>query len=237
MQALTESVDFLWQAVPNNLLSEDLQREIVARACAVTPVNNVAEPALITSYPASKPARHITSTFAQALLAFAAGLLFMMCIKSGAKFSSDMSFNRPPNAQAVANVNLASPRIPASLEMSGKRYESTQLVSLQRKPGVSELRGHVLCDALTREIHVYCFGLQQPSEGTQYVLWLLGPGIAFRAVDRLEVDSDEVCKAAVHWPEGDFRFAKVTLEKSSQLSGMPSNDVELTSNAFEPFTF
>ena len=140
-------------------------------------------------------------------------------------------------SEAGSNVNLASPRIPASLQRSERKYESTQLVSLRRKPGSSELGGYVLCDALTREIHVFCHGLQQPPPGTQYVLWLTGPGIEIRAADRLEVDSEGVCKAAVRWPEGDFHFAKVTLEVSSKLNSKPSNVVELTSNTFEPFTY
>ena len=235
LQTLTESVDVLWQAVPNKMLSEQLQREIVSRVCAVKPASEIAERATIPSRPASIRSRLIRNPMAQALLAFAAGLLFMMYVKPGA--SGEMSANRPARGPTGSSVNLASPRIPASLAMSEKKYESTQLVSLRRKPNSSELKGFVLCDALTREIHIYCFGLQQPTNGRQYALWLIGPGIEIRAVERLEVDSEGVCKAAVHWPEGDFHFAKVTLELSSKLNSKPSNDVELTSNAFEPFTY
>ena len=237
LQALTESADLLWQAVPNKQLSKELQREIVLRVCAVKPASEIAEQTTIASHPASLHAQLVRNPFAQAFLAFAAGILFMMYMKPGDKVAGDIIANRPPILKAGSSVNLASPRIPASLQMSEKKYESTQLVSLRRKPGSSELRGHVLCDALTREIHVFCHGLLQPPIGTQYVLWLIGPGIEIRAVDRLEVDSEGVCKAAVHWPEGDFRFAKVTLEVSSKLNSKPSNEVELTSNSFEPFTY
>ncbi len=234
LQALTQSVDALWQAVPAQKLSEEFQRSILTRACSATS-SEITKHTTLASHPASIPQRLYRNPFAQALLAFAAGILFMMYMKPAAKIADDFAASRPPVTKASSNVNLASPQIPASLQMSEKRYESTQLVSLRRKPGSGEPRGYVLCDALTREIHVFCHGLQQPPSGMQYVLWLIGPGIEFRAVDRLDVDAEGVCKAAVRWPAGDFRFATVTLETSSKLNSKPSNDVELVSNAFAPF--
>lgn len=228
LHALTESVDALWQAVPNKKLSDSVQQEIVARVRAGAPRVTIDKAAEVSPRTASVPLRLMHNPIAQAMIAFAAGVLCMIFIKTDNKVEV-------ATQRATTSVNLASPRIPKSLQMSEKKYESTQLVSLRQKPDSSELRGHVLCDALTREIHIFCRGLQQPPSGTQYVLWLVGPGIEILAAERLEIDAAGVCKVAVPWPEGDFRFVKVTLEKSSRLNSKPSNDVALTSNAFEPF--
>ena len=235
--ALAESVDVLWQAVPHQKFSEELQREIVARVLKTTPVCQPAVQEAQQSRPASTRSQLMHHPIAQAVLAFAAGILLMICLRPLFTSKHDLSVNHGALQQAGAAVNLASPPIPASLAMSEKKYESTHLVSLRKKPGSSELRGHVLWDALAREIHIFCFGLQQPPQGTQYALWLIGPGIEVRAVERLEVDAEGICKAAVHWPEGDFRYAKVTLEPSSRRNNRPSNDVELTSNAIQPFGY
>ena len=237
LRLLTNSVDALWQAVPNRKLSEELQREIVARACAVTPAHQLDVRESIKPLPASNFGQLIQNPLLQALFAFAAGILFMVYMKTVANDDGNKITNRLPRIQRGTNFSLASPQIPDSLEMSEKKYESTHLVSLRRNQGSSELRGHVLWDTLTREIHIFCFGLQQPPQGTQYALWLIGPGIAVRVAERLDVDSEGVCKAAVHWPDGDFRYAKVTLEPSSKLNSKPSNDVELTSNAIQPFSY
>lgn len=235
--ALAESVDVMWQVVPPHKLSQELQREILARVRMATPVCQPAVREAQKSRPASTRSQLIHHPLAQALLAFAAGVLLMICLGPLSTGKRDLSINHGALKQAGAAVNLASPPIPASLAMSEKKYESTHLVSLRKKPGSSELRGHVLWDALAREIHIFCFGLQQPPQGTQYALWLIGPGIEVRAVERLEVDAEGICKAAVHWPEGDFRYAKVTLEPSSRRNNRPSNDVELTSNAIQPFSY
>ena len=236
LRVLTESVDVLWQAVPNRKLSLELQRSIVARACAVTPASGLAVHETPSTLPDSKFVQLIRNPILQALFAFAAGLLFMVYMNAGANDAGRELSNRHAALQSGSHVNLASPQIPATLEISEKKYESTHLVSLRRNLDSNELRGHVLWDTLTREIHIYCYGLQQPPHGTQYALWLIGPGIEVRAAERLEVDSQGVCKAAVHWPEGDFRYAKVTLEPSSKLNSRPSNDVALTSNAIEPLS-
>ena len=232
--ALAESVDVLWQAVPHTQLSEDLQREIVARVSNATPASQLAVPESRKPRPASTRSQLIQNPIAQALFAFAAGILFMICLSPLSADRIKLSINQGAQKHAGESINLASPQIPASLAMSEKKYERTHLVSLRPKPGSSELRGHVLWDTLARELHIFCFGLQQPPHGKQYSLWLIGPGIEVRAVEHLEVDSEGICKAAVHWPEGDFRYAKVTLEPSSRLNGRPSNDVELTSNAIQP---
>ncbi len=241
LQALNASVDVLWQALPNNKLSKEFQRAIVARAVSSTPPSQHAARSSVKSqlpfHSLSICGRLFHNPLAQSFIAFAAGILFMIYMKPAARVAGSLIANRPVISMAASSVNLASPRIPASLEMSEKRYERTQLVALRGKPGSSELGGYVLCDALTREIHVFCHGLQQPPSGSQYVLWLNGPGIDFRAVDRLEVDSAGICKAAVRWPEGDFRVVKVTLEISSKLNSKPSNDVELTSYAFKALTY
>ena len=235
--ALAESVDVLWQAVPHTQLSEELQREILARVSNATPACQLAVPESQQPRPASTRSPLIQNPLAQALFAFAAGILFMICLSRLSTDRTGLSIKQGALIQAGEEINLASPPIPASLAMSEKKYESTHLVSLRRKPGSSELRGHVMWDTLAREIHIFCFGLQPPPLGTQYALWLIGPGIEVRAVERLEVDSEGICKAAVHWPEGDFRYAKVTLELSSSLNSRPSNDVELTTNAIQPFTY
>lgn len=237
LQALAESVDVLWQAVPNKPLSEELQQGILSRVRAGALADEQTQPVTMVSHPASKRSQLVRNPIVQALLAFAAGLLFMMFFQPSKKTEGEQQSSRRSPAQTGSTINWASPRIPASLEMSEKKYESTQLVSLRRKPDFSELRGYVLCDALTREIHIFCFGLQQPMPGTQYVLWLVGPGIEVRAAERLVVDSKGECKAALHWPAGDIHSVKITLEVSSQLNSKPSNDVELTSNPFEPFTY
>lgn len=239
-KALSESVDLLWQAVPNARLSESLQRSIVARACAPMPVQMPAPmPAQMRvemPVQTSNRSQLVRSPIVQAMLAFAAGILCMICLKPSTTDFEKIA-KRNLTTPTESKVNLASPRIPDSLEMSEKKYESTHLVALRRKPGSDELRGHVLWDTLTREIHIFCFGLQQPPHGTQYALWLIGPGNEVRIVERLEVDSEGVCKAAARWPAGDFRYAKVTLEPSSKFSGKPSDDVHLTSNAIQPFSY
>jgi hypothetical protein len=209
LQALTESVDVLWQAVPNQVLSAGFQRELVSRALSTNPANDSIEPAKQSTFPAAHSNHRTSIAIVQALFAFAAGLLLMMFLQSNRETVREITATGPSIMQSRASVNLASPKIPASLEISEKKYENTRLVSLRRKPGSDELKGYVLCDALTREIHLYCFGLQQPPYGTHYVLWLLGPGIEIRAVDRLEVDSGGVCKTAFRWPEEDFRYVKV----------------------------
>ena len=234
-------MDVLWQAVPNKPLSEEFQREIVSRVTAVAPASkSELHPAPVAKRPValrsgSLAGQIVRSPVAQALLAFAAGILCMIFVAPGE--DSGEVVNEPPALMNGATVNLASPQIPATLHMSEKKYERTQLVSLRRKPDSSELRGHVLWDALTREIHIFCHGLQPPPSGSQYAMWLVGPGVEVRAAERLEVDSQGVCKAAVHWPEGDFRFVKVTLEKSSQLKNKPSSEVALTSNSIVPLTY
>ena len=109
LQALTESVDVLWQAVPNKQLSEELQRAIVLRACTATPASEIAEKTTVASHPASIRPKIIRNPIAQALLAFAAGILFMMYMRPGAKVVGDVIANRPPILKAGSSVSLASP--------------------------------------------------------------------------------------------------------------------------------
>ncbi|MDX1927657.1 MAG: anti-sigma factor [Pirellulaceae bacterium] len=237
LHILAESVDALWQTIPNQKLSEELHHEILSKVRAATPdAGKQAAAASAFRMSASAPNWLSRSSLVQAFLAFAAGILCMMYVNSRGNVSSDTSVDNAPRVEVTSRVNLASPQIPASLQMAEKKYESTQLVSLRRRPDSTELPGYVLCDALTREIHIFCYGLQPPPSGMQYVLWLVGSGIETRAIERLDVSADGVCKATVRWPAGDFRYIKVTLEKSSQRNAKPSNDVALTSNTFEPFS-
>lgn len=236
LQVISESMDQLWRVTPNGNISVDLRREIVARCVADTlPQGGLPSPQAVRR---SEPHRsRLSSSLIQALIAFAAGLVFMMTAQPWVKKAMPIRESQLERLRPEVAVSLATPPIPSSLELSEKKHESTHLVGLRRQTGSNELRGHVLWDSLTRELHLFCFGLRQPPPGTQYALWLIGPGIEVRAAEKLEVDSGGMCKATVPWPAGEFQFAKVTLESSANARGGPSEQVELTTNAIQPFSY
>lgn len=240
LNEVRESVELLWQAVPSQSLNGDFQRDILARAVAVAPEAETISLASGTLASGNLPsaAKHVSWLAylpIQSLVAFAAGLLISIVFHLMANDSAEQH-----KAQAIRDrdsnaVSLASPKVASKLENSERKQESTHLVSLRKRADSSELRGFVLWDSLASEVHLYCFGLQQLQAGWQYSLWLIGPSVEVRAVDRLEVDAHGNCKAVVHWPVGEFNFARVTIEPSSKMNSRPSENVELTSNAFPVF--
>lgn len=235
LNEVRESVELLWQAVPSQSLTDDFQRDILARAVAVAPE---AEAVNLASGNLPSAAKHVSWLAylpIQSLLAFAAGLLISIVFHLMASDSAEQLKTQAIRDGDSNAVSLASPKVASKLENSERKQESTHLVSLRKRVDSSELRGFVLWDSLASEVHLYCFGLQQLQAGWQYSLWLIGPSVEVRAVDRLEVDAHGNCKAVVHWPVGEFNFARVTIEPSSKMNSRPSENVELTSNAFPVF--
>lgn len=230
LMAIRESVELLWQTVPNNKLTDDFQRQLVTRvlnSAAEVEVESVAaelnrtvgKSSLIRTWPV------------QSLIAFAAGLLIAASLDLGTSDRAGRSFIDASQSNSSETVSLASPQFPGKLELAERQNESTHLVSLRKNAGASdELRGFVLWDSLASEIHLYCFGLNQPPKDSQYSLWLIGPSIAVRAAERLDVDANGNCKAVFDWPDGEFHFVQVTIEPTSLMNSRPSDAVELTSN-------
>lgn len=240
LKEIRESVELLWQAVPNGSLTDDLQREILARALEVAPEaetirlasSNWASGNLVS---AEKQVSWFSYLPIQSLVAFAAGLMISVAFHSLASGPAEQLNTQAKRDRDSEVVSLASPKVASKLEMSERKRESTHLVSLRKRADSSELRGYVLWDSLASEVHLYCFGLQQLKTGWQYSLWLIGPSVEVRAVERLDVDAHGNCQAVVHWPVGEFNFARVTIEPSSTMNSRPSENVELTSNAFPVF--
>ncbi len=230
-----EAVELLWRAVPGGKLAEDFQREILARAVATAPEAETTNIASGNLFSTNHKLSLLTRLPIQAVVAFAAGLLFSIAYHSMPGRHSEPSTTEALQDRASEVVSLASPKIASKLEMTERKHESTHLVSLRNRAGSSELRGFVLWDSLASEVHLYCFGLKQPPTGSQYSLWLIGSSIEVRAADRLDVDAYGNCQAVVHWPDGEFNFARVTVEPSSTQNSRPSENVELTSNAFPVF--
>lgn len=245
LKEIRESIELLWQAVPNGSLTDDLQREILARAVAVAPEAETIQLVsgnLVSGNLASgklaigeKQVSWFSYLPIQSLVAFAAGLLISVAFHSLAGGPAEQLNTQAKRDRDSEVVSLASPKVASKLEMSERKRESTHLVSLRKRADSSELRGYVLWDSLASEVHLYCFGLQQLQTGWQYSLWLIGPSVEVRAVDRLDVDEHGNCQAVVHWPVGEFNFARVTIEPSSTMNSRPSENVELTSNAFPVF--
>jgi hypothetical protein len=235
LTSIRESVELLWQAVPNRRLADDFQRDILARAVAVELPAETTKIATVNLDNADRKVWLLSKLPLQSLVAFAAGLLFSFVFNSMAGDRANETAVDTNGNRASEVVSLASPQIPSNLEMTERQHESAHLVSLRNRAGSRELRGFVLWDSLASEIHVYCFGLKQPQMGTQYSLWLIGPSVEIRAAERLDIDANGNCKAVVQWPVGEFRFARVTVEPSSSMNNRPSENVELTSNVLPVF--
>ena len=232
LKEIKESVELLWQSAPNERLTDDRQRQILARALEVSPAAETIRLASGDLTSAARKASRLSYLPIQSLIAFAAGLLLSVAFHSMAGNHAEQLTGEGMRDPRSDVVSLASPKIASKLETTEQARESTHLVSLRKRAGSSELRGFVLWDSLSSEVHLYCFGLKQPETGSQYSLWLIGPAVEVRTVDRLDVDAAGNCKAVVHWPDGEFNFARVTVEPSSTMSSKPSENVELTSNAF-----
>lgn len=227
LHLLTESVELLWKTVPSPDLSVELQKQIVARALDDKPFDSGVEPTIAETRNPFRLALWVRSSAPQAIFAFAAGILFMMMMTRITSPGKPML-----EEDGRSHALMGSQQFPALLEISEKGHPSAHFVALRRQPESHERRGYLLWDKLNREIHLYCFGLERPREGKQYALWLVGPAMEVRVVDRLEVAANGVSKAAVHWPEGDFQFAKVTLESTVELNNRPSDTVELITSTF-----
>ncbi len=105
--------------------------------------------------------------------------------------------------------NLGALDTPDSLELSAQRFKKTRFVALHGPAQSSDLKGQLLWDRLSREIHIYCFGLAAPPSGMQYTLWLVGPRQSVRILDELKIDERGECRAIATWPPGHFQYIQV----------------------------
>ena len=235
LHRLSDSMDLLWQSVPNPPLPPLLREQVLAKCLNTPPSSCESKTSAVHTKLANKSPAIVLG---EMLLAFAAGVLLMTTLHLTIKQFGDRSVTSQQAAvkqNQVANASrFGTGDTPDALEMSGKPYKQSHFITLHRQSKANELSGQLLWDKLNREIHVYCFGLSTPPAGKQYTLWMVGSQKTVRIVDELKVDAAGECRTVAHWPDGEFQYVQVVLSSSAALDTLSANEVALTSDAIPP---
>ncbi len=228
---LAEAIDGLWTAVPEVPITPQHRLEILAGGLSTAPNLRLHTEAIGNANHFASSKTRFSSSFGALpyLLAFAGGILLMaFCIPPRSIHPSIEKIADTPASVPSDSFAVNPATIPVDSELSAAKQSKTILIAMEKANEASKMTGQIVWDNLNHEVHFFGSGIDSPSPGMGYVIWLTDKKHLPLASKKLTVDERGRCKATVVSSNFDVGYVFITLESRIASVQEPSTDVLLS---------